>query len=145
MAQSSLSFPTSSPTACFAYSFFLQNAPSSHTSICLHRQDPTSSLSRASCLSLANTAFYNSVNVFELVVQFSCSVVSNSLQPHELQHTRPLCPITNCWSSPKPMSIESAMPYRHLILCQSQQFCRILLVCASMMSLSGFDIGVTLA
>ena len=26
-------------------------------------------------------------------VQFSCSVVSNSLQPHELQHTRPLCPL----------------------------------------------------
>ena len=25
-------------------------------------------------------------------VQFSCSVVSNSLRPHELQHTRPLCP-----------------------------------------------------
>ena len=25
-------------------------------------------------------------------VQFSCSVVSNSLQPHELQHTRPPCP-----------------------------------------------------
>ena len=25
-------------------------------------------------------------------VQFSCSVVSDSLQPHELQHTRPPCP-----------------------------------------------------
>ena len=25
-------------------------------------------------------------------VQFSCSVVSNSLRPHESQHTRPLCP-----------------------------------------------------
>ena len=25
-------------------------------------------------------------------VQFSCSVVSNSLQPHELQHARPPCP-----------------------------------------------------
>ena len=25
-------------------------------------------------------------------VQFSCSVVSNSLQPHGLQHTRPPCP-----------------------------------------------------
>ena len=31
-----------------------------------------------------------------LSVQFSCSVVSNSLLPHELQHARPLCP------SPKP-------------------------------------------
>ena len=25
-------------------------------------------------------------------VQFSCSIMSDSLQPHELQHTRPLCP-----------------------------------------------------
>ena len=25
-------------------------------------------------------------------IQFSCSVVSNSLQPHELQHARPPCP-----------------------------------------------------
>ena len=25
-------------------------------------------------------------------VQFSCSVVSDTLQPHELQHTRPPCP-----------------------------------------------------
>ena len=25
-------------------------------------------------------------------VQFSCSVMSDSLQPHEQQHTRPLCP-----------------------------------------------------
>ena len=25
-------------------------------------------------------------------VQFSCSVVSNSLRPHRLQHARPLCP-----------------------------------------------------
>ena len=27
-------------------------------------------------------------------VQFSCSVVSNSFQPHELQHARPPCPST---------------------------------------------------
>ena len=26
------------------------------------------------------------------VIQFSCSVVSDSLRPHELQHARPLCP-----------------------------------------------------
>ena len=25
-------------------------------------------------------------------VQFSCSVMSDPLRPHELQHTRPLCP-----------------------------------------------------
>ena len=28
-------------------------------------------------------------------VQFSCSVMSNSLQPHELQHDRPPCPSPN--------------------------------------------------
>ena len=27
-----------------------------------------------------------------LVSQFSCSVVSNSLRPHESQHARPPCP-----------------------------------------------------
>ena len=50
--------------------------------------------------------------------QFSCSVMSNSLRPHELQHARPPYPITNSWSSPKPMSIESVMPSSHLILCR---------------------------
>ena len=42
--------------------------------------------------------------------------MSDSLRPHELQHTRPPCP------SPTPrvytnMSIESVMPSNHLILC----------------------------
>ena len=50
-------------------------------------------------------------------VQFSHSVVSNSLQPHEMQHTRPLS-ITNSQSLPKLMSIESVMPSSHLILCR---------------------------
>ena len=49
-------------------------------------------------------------------VQFSHSVVSDSLQPHGPQHDRPPCP------SPTPgvyslMSIESVMPSNHLILC----------------------------
>ena len=51
-------------------------------------------------------------------VQFSRSVVSNSLRPHESQHTRPPCPsITNSQSLLKLMSIESVMPSSHLILC----------------------------
>ena len=50
-------------------------------------------------------------------VQFSHSIMSDSLQPHESQHTRPPCP------SPTPgihwlTSIESVMPYSHLILCR---------------------------
>ena len=43
--------------------------------------------------------------------------MSDSLQPHELQHARPPCPSTNSWSSLKLMSIESVMPSSHLILC----------------------------
>ena len=50
-------------------------------------------------------------------VQFSRSVTSNSLRPHEPQHTRPPCPSPNSWSPPKPMSIELVMPSNHLILC----------------------------
>ena len=49
-------------------------------------------------------------------VQFSCSVVSDSLRPHESQHSRPPYPITNSWSSLKLMSIELVMPSSHLIL-----------------------------
>ena len=47
-------------------------------------------------------------------VQFSCSVISDSLRPHELQHARPPCP---SHSPPKPMSIELVMPSNHLTLC----------------------------
>ena len=45
-------------------------------------------------------------------VQFSRSVVSDSLPPHELQHA-----ITNSWRVPRLMSIELLMPSNHLILC----------------------------
>ena len=39
-------------------------------------------------------------------VQFSCSVVSNSLRPHESQHTRPPCPspTPRVYSNPYPSS-----------------------------------------
>ena len=52
-------------------------------------------------------------------VQFSRSVVSDSLRPHESQHARPPCPSpTPSRSSLKLMSIESVMPSSHLILCR---------------------------
>ena len=51
-------------------------------------------------------------------VQFSRSVVSDSLRPHESQHARPLS-INNSRSSLKLMSIESVIPSSHLILCCS--------------------------
>ena len=50
-------------------------------------------------------------------VQFSHSVMSDSLQPHEPQHARPPCPSPTA-SLPKPMSIESVMPSNHLMLCR---------------------------
>ena len=48
-------------------------------------------------------------------LRFSCSVVSNSLQPHGL-HTR--LSITNSRSLLKLTSIESVMPSNQLILCR---------------------------
>ena len=51
-------------------------------------------------------------------VQFSHSVVSDSLRLHESQHARPTLSITNSWSLPKLMSIESVMLSNHLILCR---------------------------
>ena len=48
------------------------------------------------------------------VSQFSHSVVSDSLQPHELQYS---LSITNSQSLPKLMSTESVKPSNHLILC----------------------------
>ena len=34
--------------------------------------------------------------------QFSCSVMSNSLRPHEAQHARPPCPSPTPWVHPNP-------------------------------------------
>ena len=55
-------------------------------------------------------------------VQFSCSVMSNSLRPHEPKHARPPWHhqggITNSQSSPKPMSTELVMLSNHCILCR---------------------------
>ena len=50
-------------------------------------------------------------------VQFSCSVVSDSLRPHESQHARPPFPSPTPQGLFKLMSIESVMPSSHLILC----------------------------
>ena len=53
-------------------------------------------------------------------VQLSHLVMSDSLQPHGLQHARLACTtpgVNNSWSLLKFMSIESVMPSNHLILC----------------------------
>ena len=49
-------------------------------------------------------------------VQFSRSVVSDSLRPHEPQHIRPPCPSPTPGAT-KPMSIDWVVPSNHLILC----------------------------
>uniref|UniRef100_A0AC11EGS9 Uncharacterized protein n=2 Tax=Ovis aries TaxID=9940 RepID=A0AC11EGS9_SHEEP len=49
-------------------------------------------------------------------VQFSRSVVSNSLRPYELQHRQASLSITVSRSSLRLTSIESVMPSSHLIL-----------------------------
>ena len=49
-------------------------------------------------------------------VQFSCSVMSDSLLPHRLQHTRLPCP-SSSQSLLRLMSIKLLMPSNHLILC----------------------------
>ena len=51
------------------------------------------------------------------LVQFSHSVLSDSLQPHGLQHARPPCPSLTP-SLLKLMSIEPVIPFNHLVLCQ---------------------------
>ena len=50
-------------------------------------------------------------------VQFSRSVMSDSLQPHEFQHTRPPCPSPTPGVHSDSRSIKSVMPSSHLILC----------------------------
>ena len=63
--------------------------------------------------------------------QFSCSVVSNSLQPHGLQHTKPPCP------SPTPRACSNSCPPSwscHLILC-----CPLLLLPSIFPSIKGFS------
>ena len=50
-------------------------------------------------------------------VQFSCSIVSDSLRPRESQHARPPCPSPTPGVHPN-SCIESVRPSSHLILCR---------------------------
>ena len=51
-------------------------------------------------------------------VQFICSVVSNSLWPRGLQHTRLPCPSPTPGAHSNSCPSESVMPSNHLILCR---------------------------
>ena len=67
-------------------------------------------------MSLFFLLWYNLKGAFSSV-QFSHSVVSNSLRSHGLQRSRPPCPSPTPGSPPKPMSIELVVSSSHLILC----------------------------
>ena len=55
-------------------------------------------------IGLAQMIFNSPSKTFGYSVQFRCSVVSNSLRPHELQHARPPCP------SPTPRVYSDSCP-----------------------------------
>ena len=69
------------------------------------------------CVCVYTMYIYIYACVYIYTLQFSCSVMSNSLELHGLQHARPSSSIINSWSLPKLMSIESEMPSNHLVLC----------------------------
>ena len=50
-------------------------------------------------------------------VQCCCSIVSNTLQTHGLQHVRPPCPSPTPRACSKSCSFKSVIPSKHLILC----------------------------
>ena len=54
---------------------------------------------------------------FQILLLFSCSVMSDSLRSHGLQHARLPCPFTISQSFLRLMSIELVMPSNHLFLC----------------------------
>ena len=51
-------------------------------------------------------------------VQFSRSVLSDSLRPHESHHARPPCPSPTLGVHSDSTSIKSVMPSNHLVLCR---------------------------
>ena len=67
------------------------------------------------CIILPSAQNLNFLSVSS--VQFSCSVLSDSLRPHESQHTRPPCPSPSPGVHSNSLPIESVMPSSHLILC----------------------------
>ena len=56
--------------------------------------------------------------VYVSSVQFSHSVVSDSLRPHESQHGRPPCPSPTPRVHPNSCPLSPVMPSNHLILCR---------------------------
>ena len=93
-----------------------------HFPILMSYDYPTSTASRAILLVLRRPCpqcfIKTSLTGALSSVQFSHSVMSDSLWPHGLQHARSPCPgASNSRSLPKLVSIESVMPSNHLSLC----------------------------
>ena len=63
------------------------------------------------------------VSLLNLSIQFSHSVMSDSLRPHGLQHARLPCPSPNSRCLLKLMSIEQVMSSTYLILCHPLSSC----------------------
>ena len=60
---------------------------------------------------------HKQLDTIEWLVQFSRSVVSNSLQPHGLQHARPPCPSPSPGVYPNSCPLNQWYQSNHLILC----------------------------
>ena len=96
--------------------------PNTHTTVCIHACICVSTISMCSVQSLSQVRFFatpwtaahqaslsitNSPSLLKLMsiksdmcIQFSCSVVSEFLWPHGLQHARPPCPLPTPWVYP---------------------------------------------
>ena len=85
-------------------------------SSCPHSSRMTLCVTVCPCFCPHQTFLYKCYPQFSFV-QFSCSVVSDSLPPHGLQYGQASLSITNSQSLLKLVSIESVMPSNHLILC----------------------------
>ena len=92
--------------------------------VCFLRENPGSQSTVGKKTTTSSVIIDLIINLHVLIlkvcvsVQFSCSVVSDSLQPHEPQHARPPCPslTPGVHSNPCPL-IKLVMPSNHLILC----------------------------
>ena len=65
---------------------------------CLNLLKEKIGLDKKICISLSLSIY---IYIY-ISVQFSCSVISNSLRPHELQHARPPCPSPTPGVHPNP-------------------------------------------
>ena len=79
------------------------------------QRDAKKNLNKQALLSVPQ--FITLTSYFFSSVQFSRSLVSNSLQPHELQHARPPCPSSSSGVHSN-SRIELVIPSSHLIFCR---------------------------